>query len=199
MRYTAATCDPDEFAKNNGYTLRANLYSRNTELLIAITSYNENKALYARTLHAVMLNIRNLCKTQLSGYWRRSATAARGIASWENITVVLLIDGHESMDRAVLDLLAAVGVYQPNVMRGQDTVAHIFEVCRSPQGPENLDADSLLVVYDPAINRSGHYALAVCGTQRRPKGSSARADDSRHQREESKEDQFAPVAIQRNR
>ncbi|KAI0659402.1 chitin synthase-domain-containing protein [Cubamyces menziesii] len=127
MRYTAATCDPDEFTEDNGYTLRANLYSRNTELLIAITSYNENKALYARTLHAVMLNIRNLCKTQLSGYWRRSATAARGIASWENITVVLLIDGRDSMDKAVLDLLAAVGVYQPNVMRGQDTVAHIFE------------------------------------------------------------------------
>jgi chitin synthase len=38
MRYTAATCDPSEFAKD--YTLRQALLGRSTELFIAITMYN---------------------------------------------------------------------------------------------------------------------------------------------------------------
>ena len=37
---TAATCDPDEFTIENGYTLRPVMYNRQTELLIAITYYN---------------------------------------------------------------------------------------------------------------------------------------------------------------
>lgn len=38
MRYTAATCDPDDFTPENGWTLRQNHYNRETELLIAVTS-----------------------------------------------------------------------------------------------------------------------------------------------------------------
>lgn len=38
MRYTAATCDPDDFTTANGWTLRQNEYNRDTELLIAVTS-----------------------------------------------------------------------------------------------------------------------------------------------------------------
>jgi len=41
MRYTAATCDPDEFTRENGWILRQVMYNRPTELLIAVTSYNE--------------------------------------------------------------------------------------------------------------------------------------------------------------
>lgn len=38
MRYTAATCDPDEFTVENGWSLRTSAqYGRDTELLIAIT------------------------------------------------------------------------------------------------------------------------------------------------------------------
>ena len=37
---TAATCDPDDFTPQNGYTLRPAMYNRQTELLIAITYYN---------------------------------------------------------------------------------------------------------------------------------------------------------------
>jgi chitin synthase len=58
MRYTAATCDPDEFTPANGWSFRTSNYARPTELLIAVTSYNEDKELYARTLHGVMVNIR---------------------------------------------------------------------------------------------------------------------------------------------
>ncbi|EMD40851.1 glycosyltransferase family 2 protein [Gelatoporia subvermispora B] len=129
MRYTAATVDPDDFSEANGYSLRTKMYNRQTELLIAVTSYNEDKTLYARTLHGVMLNIRDICKTKQSKYWRR--TAEEGIPGWQRITVALIIDGLEPMDKTVLDLLATVGVYQDGVMKkqvdGKDTVAHIFE------------------------------------------------------------------------
>ena len=37
MRYTAATCDPNDFTLKNGYNLRPAMYNRHTELLIAIT------------------------------------------------------------------------------------------------------------------------------------------------------------------
>ncbi|KZT72530.1 glycosyltransferase family 2 protein [Daedalea quercina L-15889] len=129
MRYTAATCDPDDFTEANGYSLRTKMYNRQTEMLIAVTSYNEDKTLYARTLHGVMMNIRDICKTKQSKYWRR--TAEEGVPGWQKITVALIIDGLEPMDKTVLDILATVGVYQDGVMKkqvdGKDTVAHIFE------------------------------------------------------------------------
>lgn len=131
MRYTAATVDPDDFTEGNGYSLRTKLYNRATEMLIAVTSYNEDKTLYARTLHGVMMNIRDICKTKQSKYWRRSAE--EGVPGWQKITVALIIDGLEPMDKTVLDILATVGVYQDGVMKkqvdGKETVAHIFEVC----------------------------------------------------------------------
>lgn len=131
MRYSAATCDPDEFTEANGWSLRTKMYQRQTELLIAITSYNEDKTLYARTLHGVMINIRDICKTKQSKYWRRSAE--EGVPGWQKITVALIVDGLEPMDKSVLDVLATIGVYQDGVMKkqvdGKNTVAHIFEVC----------------------------------------------------------------------
>lgn len=39
LRYTAATCQPDEF-EANGYTLRPQIYNRETELFIVMTMYN---------------------------------------------------------------------------------------------------------------------------------------------------------------
>ncbi|CAL1701071.1 unnamed protein product [Somion occarium] len=129
VRYTAATVDPDDFSEASGYSLRTKIYNRQTELLIAVTSYNEDKTLYARTLHGVMLNIRDICKTKQSKYWRR--TAEEGVPGWQKITVALIIDGLEPMDKTVLDILATIGVYQDGVMKkqvdGKDTVAHIFE------------------------------------------------------------------------
>ena len=130
MRYTAATCDPDDFTEANGWSLRTKMYTRQTELLIAVTSYNEDKTLYARTLHGVMLNIRDICKTKSSKYWRRSAE--EGVPPWQKITVALIVDGIEPMDKSVTDLLATVGVFQDAVMKKavdeKPTVAHIFEV-----------------------------------------------------------------------
>ncbi|EOR03651.1 hypothetical protein E3P92_02229 [Wallemia ichthyophaga] len=130
LRYTAATCDPDDFTTENGWSLRASNYGRHTELLIVITSYNEDKILYARSLHAVMLNVRDICKTRQSKYWR-SAGLEGGQPGWQRIVVALITDGLEPMDKTVLDLLATIGVYQDGVMKKEiddkQTEAHIFE------------------------------------------------------------------------
>ncbi|KAJ8502894.1 hypothetical protein ONZ45_g11340 [Pleurotus djamor] len=160
MRYTAATCDPDEFTEENGWSLRTKLYNRQTEILIAVTSYNEDKTLYARTLHGVMLNIRDICKTKQSKFWRRSAE--EGTPGWQRITVALIVDGLEAMDKSVLDLLETVGVYQDGVMKknvdGKDTVAHIFEYTTQlsvdakpqlvlPQGEDPLNLVPVQIIF----------------------------------------------------
>ncbi|ELU41619.1 chitin synthase G [Rhizoctonia solani AG-1 IA] len=149
MRYTAATCDPDDFTTENGWSLRTSNYGRQTELLIAVTSYNEDKVLYARTLHGmalcVMMNIRDICKTKQSKYWKKHAE--EGTPAWHKITVALIVDGLEPMDKSVLDILATVGVYQDGVMKKEvdkkETVAHIFELQYTTQ--LSIDSDMQLV------------------------------------------------------
>ncbi|KGB79519.2 chitin synthase [Cryptococcus deuterogattii R265] len=129
MRYTAATCDPDDFTPENGWKLKTTSYNRETELLIAITSYNEDKILYARTLHNVMLNIRDICNTKASKFWRRSAE--EGCPGWQKIVVALVADGLDPMDKEVLDVLQTIGVFQDGILKkevdGKKTAAHIFE------------------------------------------------------------------------
>jgi chitin synthase len=157
MRYSAATCDPDEFNEANGWSLRTKMYGRETELLIAVTSYNEDKTLYARTLHGVMLNIRDICKTKQTKYWRRSAE--EGIPGWQKITVALIVDGLEAMDKSVLDILATIGVYQDGVMKkqidGKETVAHIFEYTTQL----SVDATPQLVL--PQAGNDGNNLVPV--------------------------------------
>ena len=123
MRYTAATCDPDDFSEANGYSLRQKIYNRETDLLIAVTSYNEDKTLYARTLHGVMLNIRDICKTKQSKYWRRQAE--EGNPGWKRITVALIVDGLEAMDKSVLDILATIGFVNVNHDRYVPNIASV--------------------------------------------------------------------------
>lgn len=125
MRYTAATCDPDEFTLKNGYNLRPAMYNRHTELLIAITYYNEDKALTARTLHGVMQNVRDIVNLKKSNFWNVGGPA------WQKIVVCLVFDGIDPCDKDTLDVLATIGIYQDGVMKkdvdGKETVAHIFE------------------------------------------------------------------------
>jgi chitin synthase len=181
MRYTAATVDPDDFTEANGYTLRPKLYNRETEILIAVTSYNEDKTLYARTLHGVMLNIRDICKTKQSKYWKRSAE--EGQPGWQKITVALVVDGLEPMDKSVLDILATVGVYQDGVMKknvdGRETVAHIFEV-RSNFFNFCSRFDLSLPVHDTAV-RGCHTFTGPTTSRRRRQQSCPSANHFHHQ------------------
>lgn len=51
LRYTAATCDPDDFMREK-YSLRPYLYGRRTELFIVMTMYNEDEVLFCKTMNA---------------------------------------------------------------------------------------------------------------------------------------------------
>ena len=74
-------------------------------LQIAITYYNEDKTLVARTLHGVMLNIRDIVKSK-SKFWRRSAEEGR--PGWQRIVVSLIFDGIDPCDKNVLDVLSTM-------------------------------------------------------------------------------------------
>ncbi|KAF2712216.1 glycosyltransferase family 2 protein [Pleomassaria siparia CBS 279.74] len=125
MRYTAATCDPNNFTLQNGFNLRTRMYGRHTELLIAITYYNEDKTLLARTLHGTMKNIRDIVNLKKTEFWNRGGPA------WQKIVVCLVFDGIDNVDKNVFDVLATIGIYQDGILKkdvnGQETVAHIFE------------------------------------------------------------------------
>lgn len=120
---TAATCDPNDFTLKNGYNLRPAMYNRHTELLIAITYYNEDKVLTARTLHGVMQNIREIVNLKRSEFWNKGGPA------WQKIVVCLVFDGIDPCDKGTLDVLATIGIYQDGVMKkdidGKETTAHI--------------------------------------------------------------------------
>lgn len=51
LRYTAATCDPDDFMSSR-YSLRQYLKGRQTELFIVMTMYNEDEVLFVKTMNA---------------------------------------------------------------------------------------------------------------------------------------------------
>lgn len=151
LRYTAATCDPNDFTLANGFNLRPHMYNRHTELMIAITYYNEDKVsescscilrarlavlllvletdnhkvLLARTLHGTIRNIRDIANLKRSQFW------GVGGPAWQKIVVCLIFDGIDNVDKDVFDVLATVGIYQDGILKkdvnGKETVAHIFE------------------------------------------------------------------------
>ncbi|KAG6896012.1 hypothetical protein C0992_010912 [Termitomyces sp. T32_za158] len=70
MRYSAATCDPNDF-KDSGFTLRQvhDDPLRRTELFIVMTMYNEDEELFCRTMHGVVKNVAQLCSRERSKTW----------------------------------------------------------------------------------------------------------------------------------
>lgn len=124
MRYTAVTCDPDDFV-SKGYKLRQNIGStaRETELFICITMYNENEIDFTRTMHAVMKNVSHFCSRSKSRTW--------GENGWQKIVVCIVSDGRQKVHPRTLDALAAMGVYQDgiakNLVNGKEVQAHVYE------------------------------------------------------------------------
>ncbi|KAG9297729.1 hypothetical protein G9A89_011244 [Geosiphon pyriformis] len=124
MRYTAATCDPNDFGRDR-YTLRQKIYepARATELFIVLTMYNEDEILFARTFHGVVKNISHLCSRDRSRVWSKEG--------WKKVTVCIVSDGRTKINQRTLSYLAAIGVYQDGVAKnkvnGKDVTAHIYE------------------------------------------------------------------------
>ncbi|KAJ2922212.1 hypothetical protein H1R20_g14889, partial [Candolleomyces eurysporus] len=133
-RYTAVTCDPDEFEKK-GFFLRQNETGRRTELFIVITMYNEDEVLFCRTLYGVMRNISHLCTRKSSQTW--------GPNAWEKVVVCIVADGRKKIHPRVLDCLTLLGVYQPgdhmkNMVNNKEVTAHLFEYTTSFALDSNL-------------------------------------------------------------
>jgi chitin synthase len=124
MRYTAVTCDPDDFV-DRGYKLRQNYGStlRETELFICITMYNESEIDFTRTMHGVMRNISHFCSRTKSRTW--------GKDGWQKIVVCIISDGRQKVHPRTLDALAAMGVYQDgiakNLVNSKPVSAHVYE------------------------------------------------------------------------
>ncbi|KAM5354185.1 hypothetical protein ACJ41O_000835 [Fusarium nematophilum] len=124
MRYTAVTCDPDDFVER-GYKLRQSIGKtmRETELFICVTMYNEDEIGFTRTMHAVMKNISHFCSRSRSRTW--------GETGWQKIVVCIVSDGREKIHPRTLDALAAMGVYQhgiaKNFVNNRAVQAHVYE------------------------------------------------------------------------
>lgn len=122
MRYTAATCDPDEFMRRK-YSLRPYLYGRHTELFIVMTMYNEDEVLFVKTMNAVIKNIAHLCGRTRSRTW--------GPEGWKKVVVCIVSDGRSKVNKRTLQVLTLMGCYQEGIAKdsvaGKDVTAHIFE------------------------------------------------------------------------
>ncbi|KAM5535820.1 hypothetical protein V8D89_010438 [Ganoderma adspersum] len=126
LRYTAATCDPDDFLRNK-YSLRPYLMGRRTELFIVMTMYNEDEVLFVRTMNAVLKNIAHLCSRTKSKTW--------GPDGWKKVVVCVVSDGRSKINKRTLQVLTLMGCYQEGIAKdsigGKDVTAHIFEYTSS--------------------------------------------------------------------
>ncbi|KAJ7292821.1 chitin synthase [Mycena rebaudengoi] len=132
MRYTAATCDPDEFLRSK-YSLRPFLLNRHTELFIVMTMYNEDEVLFCKTMNACVLlpyvikNVAHLCGRDRSKTW--------GPEGWKKVVVCIVSDGRSKVNKRTLQVLSLMGVYQDGIAKdtvgGKETTAHIFEYTSS--------------------------------------------------------------------
>ncbi|KAI9097307.1 glycosyltransferase family 2 protein [Phlyctochytrium arcticum] len=121
MRYTAATCDPDDFIAK-GYNLRCSNYGRKIELFIVVTMYNEDHEGFNRTMFALAQNLKYLCEKNKYG-WDEN--------SWQKVAICIVADGRSKIHPNVLKVLEVMGVYQDGLaqsaVNGEPTTAHIFE------------------------------------------------------------------------
>ncbi|KAF5366053.1 hypothetical protein D9758_006603 [Tetrapyrgos nigripes] len=124
MRYSAATCDPNDF-KDSGFTLRQVHYDppRRTELFIVMTMYNEDEELFCRTMQGVMKNVAHLCKRDRSKTW--------GKEGWKKVVVCIVSDGRLKIHARTLSVIAAMGCYQEGIAKNfvnkKEVTAHIYE------------------------------------------------------------------------
>ncbi|CAG8464476.1 607_t:CDS:2 [Racocetra persica] len=101
IRYTAITCDLDDF-KNNNFLIRQKIYEQETEILIVITLYN---------------------KDERSSIWESDG--------WKKVVVLIISDGRNKINDEILKVLAIMGIYQGRIIQfhvnKKPVIAHFFE------------------------------------------------------------------------
>lgn len=110
MRYSAATCDPNDFQAAQ-FTLRQPYFDppRRTELFIVLTMYNEDEELFCRSMHGVIKNIAHLCKRDRSKTW--------GKDGWKKVVVCIVSDGRSKINSRTLSVIATMGAYQDGIAK----------------------------------------------------------------------------------
>ncbi|SCN71349.1 CHS-3 chitin synthase 3 [Fusarium fujikuroi] len=124
LTYTPISTDPQEFNEKHHLRPKQFKYPRQTEILVGITVYSEPKHLLRRTLQSIVQNLWYLNIRPESRIW--------GSGSWTKVVVCILIDGIESVDPGVLDILTSIGLYQNGLCRktteqGEEVTGHLFE------------------------------------------------------------------------
>ncbi|KAL6304892.1 chitin synthase 2 [Sparassis latifolia] len=146
LRYTAATCDPDDFMRYK-YSLRPYLYKRHTELFIVMTMYNEDEVLFVKTMNAVIKNVTHLCGRSRSKTW--------GVNGWQKVVVCIVSDGRSKVNKRTLQVLSLMGCYQEGIAKdsvgNKDVTAHIFEytsnVVVSEKGEVSMGACPVQIIF----------------------------------------------------
>ncbi|TDL18368.1 glycosyltransferase family 2 protein [Rickenella mellea] len=124
MRYSAVTCDPNDF-QSCGFTLRQVHYDppRRTELFIVVTMSNEDDILFCQTMHGVMENISHLCGRNRSKTWGKDA--------WKKVVVCIVSDGGSELNLRTISVLTAMGAYQSGfakrMVNNIPVAAHVYE------------------------------------------------------------------------
>ncbi|KAI9361230.1 chitin synthase 1 [Zopfochytrium polystomum] len=122
MRYSAVTCDPDNFRENN-FNLRVANYGRTTEIFVVVTMYNENAELFNRTMFALAENLRDICSRGKWG-WDKD--------SWKKVVICIVSDGRSKIHPDVLKVLEVMGVYQDGLAQSsvnkKPVEAHLYEL-----------------------------------------------------------------------
>lgn len=125
---TPISTDPQEFNEKHHLRPKQFKYPRQTEILVGITVYSEPKHLLRRTLQSIVQNLWYLNIRPESRIW--------GKGSWIKVVVCILIDGIESVDPGVLDVLTSIGLYQNGLCRktteqGEEVTGHLVSlICR---------------------------------------------------------------------
>ena len=118
MRYTAATCDPDDFMSSR-YSLRQHLNGRDTELFIVMTMYNEDEVLFVKTMNAWVIFHFNKCRNSLAlprnsvikniGHLcGRTRSKTWGPEGWKKVVVCIVSDGRSKVNKRTLQVLSLV-------------------------------------------------------------------------------------------
>ncbi|CAG8537303.1 7899_t:CDS:2 [Dentiscutata erythropus] len=136
-RYTACTCDPDDFS-SEGFTLRQKELRRQIELFIVVTMYNEDVTELSRTFHGIVENITSLCK-RTGRIWNED--------SWKKVVVCIVSDGRKKFHKSCLAYLTALGVYQDGVaiesINKDKIKAHIFEFTTQISIDQDMKTETL--------------------------------------------------------
>jgi len=121
IRYTACSTKVPHHFWRDGYQLRVAQQLRSIEILIAVTSYNEEPSEFERTLFGINKNMEN---------WVRK-TGDEEI--WKKIMLIIVADGRSKVNPGTFTFLQKLGLFDEDLMfeclgtTEKEVTMHLFE------------------------------------------------------------------------